>query len=612
MKSHVSETLLMLEVLLIDASRKCYTVIGRSLKTERDLRTIRSRFKHEGMSFLTITLPNFGQQFERALDQNRVSSTSSFQGWKKKGCLPAFLWGFTSLVFDHTGKLKEDADVAAIEAVRQIAYCFKKLLLPCTKQREAASITAYRECEADFDMLCVPANVDKFDLISDLVWGNMFGRANFDSASLIPKHGPGTTAERITGNRKYAQVTWHERLQPFFPVDSYALPCITQDVEELIGNVKMVPEDQEKPVRVILVPKTLKSPRVIAAEPVCMQYTQQAVSSLIIETIENDDITAGHVNFTCQAINRQLAIASSLTGLRATLDLKEASDRVSFQWALRMFNSVPDLRDAIDACRSRRAKLPGGDLINLQKFASMGSALCFPIEAMYFFTIVVLALIERAELPVTISNICSVSRDVYVYGDDLIVPTDAVLSVIEMLQLYGCKVNSNKSFWNGKFRESCGMDAYNGEEVTPTYLRRSIEIDDAAKPSDLLSWIATSNLFHKRGYWLTAKFLSDFVEKQVGFQLPLVQEDSPGQGWTNFQNAYSIQRWNKKLHRFEVRTLVATPSYREDILDGYPALMKFFLTSLHRDATDKVDEEHLRRSPLHGAVSTKRRWTTPH
>lgn len=325
MKSHVSLPISILESVFIDASRKCYTVIG-PVHWERDWITILSRIKHEGLSFLTITLPDFGKAFEKALDRGQVDPTQDFQGWKRRGCLPAFLSGFTGLVFDRTGKVKEDADVSAVEAVRQIAYCFKKLQLSCSREREIAAINAYLDCEAGFETFSEPEDIDTFLDISQLIWGNLFYR-DFCLDSLIPKHGPGATEERIRGNSKYVFRTWHERLQPYFPMDSYVSPSIEGFMDQR-DHVKVVPEEQEQPVRVVLVPKTLKTPRVIAIEPVCMQYTQQALARYIIPRLEGSGITAGHINFTNQRVNQELALISSQTGHLATLDLSEASDRV--------------------------------------------------------------------------------------------------------------------------------------------------------------------------------------------------------------------------------------------------------------------------------------------
>lgn len=607
MKSHVRDVLSILTCVFMDAARKCST---DKVQFGRDLVTIRSRVKDEGLSFITIALPNFGRDFESALEAGKVSP-SSFQGWKRRGCLPAFLRGFTTLVFDTSGKIKEETDVAeAIEGIRQITYAFKKLHLACSPQRQQAAIKSFRDCEAGLAEFAMREGEHaEFVRISHLLYGTVFGY-HFDSRDAIPKHGPGSTAEGIRGNQKYLQHTWYERLEPFFPVDSFVLPSLC-DIDEQLEVIRMVPEDEELPVRVTLVPKTLKTPRVIAIEPVCMQYTQQALARLIIDRLETSYMTTGHINFRNQSINRELAMSSSLDRSLATIDLSEASDRVPASMVFDMLSFNPDLRDAVFACRSRSAKLPSGDILPLRKFASMGSALCFPIEAMYFFVALIHGLLRRAQLPVTLRNIKSVSESVYVYGDDLIVPADAVEAIVEVLQLYNCKVNTNKSFWKGNFRESCGMDAFKDVEVTPIYVRELRPLDGRYAAKYVLSRIACSNNFYNKGYWITADHLKRVVERMVGI-LPLVLEESPGVGWVNFQRGYSVQRWSKKLHRYEVRTLVATPSYQKDSLDGYPALQKFFLTSLYRDATDKVDEEHLQRTARYGTVSTKRRWTTPY
>jgi len=40
--------------------------------TTFDIKTVKRRVEHEGFSFLTITLPDFGKEFEKALDRGYV------------------------------------------------------------------------------------------------------------------------------------------------------------------------------------------------------------------------------------------------------------------------------------------------------------------------------------------------------------------------------------------------------------------------------------------------------------------------------------------------------------------------------------------------------------
>lgn len=610
MKSHEQDLLTVCEHIITDMSAKCYQPFA---SMTRDLNQIKKRVTHEGLSFLTITLPNFGKDFENCLSQGKVTSLH-FQGWKRWRCLPAFLQGFTKLVFDaSTGGLLNDPDIAAIEGIRQIAYTFKKLSLPCTPKREHMALSGFKEVECFLSGTMLPGDIDLFDKVSSLLWGNIFTDV-YDVSLYIPKHGPGQTAERISGNRKYSHRTWYERLEPFFPSDLYLMSCVSQllDEDDGINSVQFVSEDQELPVRVVTVPKTLKGPRIIAIEPVCMQYAQQALSSYIIKKLEASELTGGQINFSDQSINQKLAISASSDGKRATLDLSDASDRVPLSLVLRMLDCNPDLRDAILACRSKTAQLPDGEVLHLKKFASMGSALCFPIEAMYFFTVILVSMFRKHKLPVTVSNIIKYSKQVYVYGDDIIIPIDEVDSVTETLADYYCKVNIAKSFWNGKFRESCGMDAYDGECVTPTYLRH-MQPSNRGDSSALISWVATSNLFYKRGYWKTASYMKDIVERFLGI-LPVILETSPGLGWHSFQKGYNFDRWSKTLHRFEILTYVVSPVYQNDPLDGYSALLKCFLNSERRISSDILpsDQKHLCRSPRPGTLSMKRRRTTPY
>jgi hypothetical protein len=280
---------------------------------------------------------------------------------------------------------------------------------------------------------------------------------------------------------------------------------------------------------------------------------------------------------------------------------------------MEMFRSNPDLQGAIEACRSTSAKLPNGAVIApLRKFASMGSALCFPVEAMYFYTVCVVALLEAQNLPVTQRNIFKVSRGVHVYGDDIIVPSTYAITVLAYLQKYNCKVNTNKTFVSGCFRESCGEDAYAGESVKPVYVRKIVP-KNRHQADCLVSWVSTANLFYLKGYWRSTTFLFNKLERILG-PLPYVLATSPGLGRISYLGYQSAERWNEDLQRFEIKAWVPSPVYRTDKLEGYGALMKSFLNLRGRGDNSLIpevtDAHHLEHSALHGAVSLKRRWVS--
>jgi len=650
LKSNESDFLELVEVVYIDASTKCTADVFDF----RDLKTIRSRIENEGLSFLTITLPQFCKSFERSLANGYVDSTA-FPGFKRvrAGSIPEFLQGMTSQVFDvKTGEVIRDvplqnrgvaSDISTVvESVRQICLTFKKVEMDCTPERVSASLDNFVSIEQDFDNF-QPSEEEtaKFLAVSSVLWDNMV--SDFVASSIVPKHGPGATAEHKSGNQKYVWKFWHDRLEPYFPLVDTGYPLgIPEDAKEF-GIVTIVPETEEQPVRVVQVSKTLKSPRIIAIEPCCMQYVQQGIRSYLYDKIESYWLTGGHINFRDQSVNQRLAIKSSRTGRLATIDLSDASDRVPRDLALAMFRANPELQDSIDACRSKAAQLPDGRLVpTLRKFASMGSALCFPVEAMYFYTICVMALLDARNLSYTPRNVYLVTRRLYVYGDDIIVPSTNADGIVDYLRKYNCKVNASKSFWNGNFRESCGVDAYMGKLVTPVYLRQ-LRPNNTRQAENIVSWVATANLFYKKGYWRTSSYMFNILEDLVG-DLPYVTDTSSALGRISFLGFQSVERWNEDLQRFEIRALTPKPVERTDHLEGYGAIMKYFLNpveDLWRASKPELvrtinavgeltykpfrkgwtygllplpasDKYRMERSARHAAVALTRRWVPAH
>lgn len=657
-KRSASDYLELVTCIYQDAVAKCTADVSDL----RDLQTIQARVEAEGMSFLTITLPQFAKDFEKSLESGGIAPTlfhtfPRVGSRRKKGAIPKFLQGMLGRIFNReTGELILDetpnivggavcASSTIVDAIRQLCRAFAKVELECTKKRTQAALDSYVEVEQSFQEFAL-RDQDRVDFlhVSDLLWGNMVAKCEL--SSLFPKHGPGATAERISGNQKFVWQKWYDRLEPYFPLvgSAYPLSIVASNgadedwddepVKRLLEMVSVVPEQDEDPVRVTPVPKTLKGPRIIAIEPVCMQYAQQGIRDWLYSAIDRNPLTAGHVNFRDQTINQRLALKSSRDGQLATIDLSDASDRVPVDLALEMFRGNPGLQEAVNACRSTAAQLPTGEIVsNLRKFASMGSALCFPVEAMYFYTIIVLASLKVSGLSFTRSNIFKVKDELYVYGDDILVPSANAVAVCEYLQRYNCKVNASKSFWTGKFRESCGVDAYLGVNVTPIYVREE-RPTNRRQSGKLVSWVATANLFEEKGYPRTAQFMYALCERIVGV-LPTLSDDSPGLGrkrslghWGSWWKDYSF-RWNIRYQRIEIRAWVPSPVYREDKLVGYPALVKCLskletkdpsklpheerLSSQFKSGKDLqnlmvTDTDHLLRSALHGAVTLKRRW----
>jgi hypothetical protein len=590
----------LMKELLDESGSWCHT------STSADLKTIDARFEHEGVSFLTITLPNFGKDFEKSLDQGFVAD-DSFLGFKRQAGLPRFLSGFLQLVFDSvTGRLLSHPSYDAIRSVRQITLMYSKVALECSDTRIKAAITKYVECEQDvkrFDSLWSSDSKESFGRIGSMLWGNVFSEVDRKVyyGEIIPRHSSGATADRLKGNFKYYQSEWTSRLEEVFPYQEFLTSSYSLALSEL-ENVNILEPGQERPVRVITVPKTLKTPRIIAVEPTAMQYVQQGLLESLVEAISADNLAYDFIGWDSQEPNQRLASLGSASGSLATLDLSEASDRVSNQHVRYLLRNHPHFARAVDACRSRKADVPGHGVIRLAKFASMGSALCFPFEAITFLTVIFMGIERALSRRLSRNDIKSFVGQVRVYGDDIIVPVEYVDFVIDELQTFGFVVNVNKSFWTGKFRESCGKEYFDGQDVSIVKVRQLIPTSRKHVP-EIVSTVALRNHLYKSGYWNTVRHLDGIIMGIIPF--PYVAETSSALGRFSFLG-YDQERMDPHLQRPMVKAAVAVPRLPDSRLDGYGALMKYFLK---RGDLPIADREHLERAGRPVSVDIKHRWS---
>jgi len=521
---HMKSLMLLWNKMAIDLAIRCHT------SATMDMKTVQARCKHEGLSFLTIALPSFGKAFQKCLDDGSVAP-NSFQGFSWRAGLPEFLQGFLELVFDrNTGVLLDDPDIEAIYAVRQLTLTFSKVLLPSTSAREQAAMNGYVECEQEVrwndDMVMEPSDYAEFRRLSSILYRSIFSRLDYKiyNEEVVPKHGPGATADKLRGNAKYLQRSWTDRLEEVFHVGNFLFPNVRYFNEHYDELTFLEPGD-ELPVKVISVPKTQKTPRIIAIEPTAMQYAQQSILEALVGEIEGHSVLGSLLGFADQGPNQALARKGSIAGTLATLDLSEASDRVSWKLVQEMVSPWPHLLRALDATRSRTASVPGHGVIPLAKYASMGSALCFPIEAMVFLTLVLMGV--QQSLNTRFSSERDISRFtglVRIYGDDIICPVDSVDSVIYHLERFGARVGMAKSFWTGKFRESCGKEYYDGYDVSYVKIRRLFPRSRKDVP-EVISLVSLRNQLYKAGLWGTTKWLDSILERMLK-HFPYVLETS--------------------------------------------------------------------------------------
>jgi hypothetical protein len=290
--------------------------------------------------------------------------------------------------------------------------------------------------------------------------------------------------------------------------------------------------------RGIFANKDARGPRYISAEPKEFMWIQQLVARALVECVRRSPF-ADHMAFRNQGINASLALEASKTKRYATLDMEDASDRLSMALVRHVLPS--NITRKLEACRSQLAMLPNGDIVRLRKFAPMGSAVCFPVETIMFFVLTAGCIQAYRG-----GSFAKAAQDVFVYGDDIIVNCEDAAIVMETLEHFALKFNKAKCFIHGSFRESCGMDAFNGVQVTPVKIRRPPPIgrQDA---SGLISWTATSNLLHMHGYWRCAAEVRRIIERALGDTLPVAP---PEWGFLSLFSFANQVKWEPKKIRY--------------------------------------------------------------
>lgn len=276
--------------------------------------------------------------------------------------------------------------------------------------------------------------------------GAVLGRFPLDELPWRSGFGPGASGS-LQRSRSSHQNKWvlsshiTEEALPYYVAFHRSVDLPIPDNLEVVGGN-----------RVTTVPKSWKTDRVIAIEPDWNMFFQKGLGSLIRTRLQRRGILLP----TAQEQHWAMAQKGSADGSLATLDLSNASDSVSL--ALCEALLPEDWFNHIMRLRSPRGTLPDGTPITYEKVSSMGNGFTFELETLFFYALT-----------------CAVSRngvrDISVYGDDIICPSGDADATMAILVEAGFTVNTEKSFWEGPFRESCGGHFFEGTDVTPWFVR---------------------------------------------------------------------------------------------------------------------------------------------
>lgn len=286
----------------------------------------------------------------------------------------------------------------------------------------------------------------------------------------------GSSGVGFTSNNIAAKVSYLHK------VDSGLFPGLTEPC--------YIPFDESVVIRDV--PKNFKSRRIIAMPNARNAYHMQGIRSWIRRYYDShfydyhgcvipltDLISLGDQNR-----NRYLAALGSSDGSVATIDLTSASDSIACSLAMDILPKA-----VVKECmkyRNTHAYYPSPDGPSpqgtpycktprlIQMWLTSGDPMTYDSESLIFVS-VLLAAMELGwnygliDDPQKIHLVSSV-------GDDLTCPSEVAPLVVELLGKLGFLVNEEKSYLTctalGQYRESCGLEALDGHDVSPMFYSR--------------------------------------------------------------------------------------------------------------------------------------------
>lgn len=556
------------------------------------------RINSEGVKFLTETLPNLSKTVLLSLEKGYFDRSGLTNiAWKGKAL--RYFRSYLKGIFDlRTGKVLETVDAVALWQLRQLCEYAYKLALPFDEKALESAESDFKSVDAELAGPYDRAFVDQlrkdvstfFPEIANTQPMHLFAKAR-------PRPGPGTFSEwrKTTGDAWYSRKEQDYRFNPIFSAYSgYAKPypqAPSQGVEDCDPHYS----------ETLFVPKDSRGPRVIVREPYSLLFYQMAFNEWLSGELTKSSFH--RINFQDQSANRRLAAQSSIDGKNCTLDLKSASDRVSRLIARHVFRDCSAIRYFIDRA-TKVTRLPVSKaLLPLNKLAGMGSGLTFPTMSFLIALASVRAISDRFRIPYTTAQ-----RLVYVYGDDIICPTHMRTCVEEALEKIFLRVNRSKSYSVSHFRESCGGDYYDGQDVSPvrlklsnSNLRSSGTILRLSGASSVLQLERHCRELVKNGLLDLSEYFYALIERSYG-ALPYVSGDSPALGRYKISPyAYGV------LDNGEyepIRACFAIPVTAEVEKDSYVFLGNFFKRS--KKGFTRLDFLNPSEGPTFDAVSIPR------
>jgi hypothetical protein len=484
----------------------------------------------------------------------------------------------------------------------------RQALLFCYKIEFEPSNDQLKEAQATFEN--TDANISVWDeAFQAISHSPMFARARqivgkciykTNWREILPGHGPGAVYPSCLSYDKSKFSTIYRPIESFYPHAEYmcGIPSFWRD--HYVSQAASLTEEDVITSRLVAVPKDSRGPRLICVHPKEAIWIQQGCRRLLERAITSPNSPAhGRITFDDQTVNGRLALESSRSREYCTLDLKEASDRISCKLVKYLFGNFA--YEWLSCSRASQVRLLDDRVITLRKWAPMGNCLTFPVQSLIFYALV------RAGIRSLYGEDCT---DIFVFGDDIVFPTKFYDGALLGLVRSGSIPNTTKTFRHGLFRESCGVDAFDGINVTPHRLRR-LDSDTVAGAASLCTLACA---LVRSGYRLTSDWIYRRISQSWG---PLHISNNPNtQGIFRYEPCdlgkllkYERSlRYSKDHHVWETRVLLVKGANIRPPIDAWWHLQDSIL-KLTREGGLEISDRGLAYTVPHRA-RLQRGWST--
>jgi len=516
---------------------------------ESDRILIRLRTGEEGVSFLKNVLPSLGKALDRGLVSGIFRAPTSFA---RNGELPIFCRSVFLRIFEIDGTLRSTPDLKCIRYLRQLLLLDSKTWEFPTPESCTRAWTAFKQRQRDLEKSLLP-NHPVVTLAAEIMQ-KVLNKLDLDS--IIPGHGPGAVAEGLAQDARWNFTYWSKTSEGRYPWRMHGTPYLCPLLS------RRPPLKEGLTTRVVLVPKDYRGPRLISVEPQVHQYLQQGQMRAIYKYVARSSFLRRSIRFEDQTLS-QMRARTSVDDGTFTLDLSEASDRLSAVVVWKLFSRLPRLRRALFATRTPFATYQG-ERVRLRCFAPMGSATCFPVETLCFYSLA-LASAKYAQTCVLGRHAANswswrnLANQVTVFGDDIIAPDFCREILLGTLESLGCVPNMDKTCFETSFRESCGAEWFGRDSVTIIRNRR-VPFGHLSI-SDVPDIVALQRKFFLADLHCCASYLLGLARKL--FPVPIVgryDESEPDFLVGDDFNQPYVTRWNSSLFRLEARAVFVTSS----------------------------------------------------